>query len=226
MSRISTSTSTESLRDCDLIIEAVAENLQLKTELFEKLSSIAKPDAIFASNTSSLPITSMAYASKRPENFVGLHFFNPVQIMKLVEVIRCEKTTSEVFEKTLAFGKKIGKTTVRCSDTPGFIVNRLLVPYMAQALAMLDRQVATVGDIDVSMQLGAGHPMGPIQLADYVGLDTCLNILQGWIRDYPDEPSFIVPNCLIEKVKAGHFGRKSGVGFYKWEGDKAIAPVE
>ncbi len=225
MTRISTSTKLEDAKDCDLIIEAIAENMDLKVNFYKNLGKIASPKTIFASNTSSLQITKMAEASNRPEKFVGLHFFNPVQIMKLVEVIHTTKTDPAVFNKVLEFGKTIGKTTVRCPDTPGFIVNRLLVPYMAQALSMYDRKVATIGDIDVSMQLGAGHPMGPMQLADYVGLDTVLSILTGWKQEFPDEPAFTIPKCLEEKVAAGHFGRKSGKGFYTWEGDKAIAPV-
>ena len=224
MSRISTTTKLEDTKGCDMIIEAIVENMDLKIKFYKNLGEISSPNTIFASNTSSLQITSMALASKRPDKFVGLHFFNPVQLMKLVEVIHTEHTDKDIFNKVVDFGKKIGKTTVRCPDTPGFIVNRLLVPYMGQALLMLDRGVATIGDIDVSMQLGAGHPMGPIQLADYVGLDTVLSILQGWKVDFPNEPAFIIPQSLVDKVKAGEFGRKSGKGFYTWEGDKAVGP--
>lgn len=226
MSRITTSTKVEDAHDCDLIIEAIAEDMDLKLKFYTHLGKVIQPEAIFASNTSSLPITSMSLASGRPEKFVGLHFFNPVQIMRLVEVIRTERTDPAVFQHMLDFGKIIGKTTVSCGDTPGFIVNRLLIPYLTQAMAMLDRKDASVLDIDLSMQLGSGHPMGPIMLADYVGLDTCLNILNGWTKDYPGEAAFFVPKCLQEKVAAGELGRKSGKGFYVWNGDKASHPVD
>eukprot|EP01039_Chlorochromonas_danica_P010162 gene10162-11246_t len=210
--------------DCDVIIEAIVEIEQVKIDFYKTLAPLAKKDTIFASNTSSLPITNMALASGRANQFVGLHFFNPVQIMKLVEVIRTEHTDPKVFERMLELGKEFGKTPVKCKDTPGFIVNRLLVPYLAQGMAMVDRQDATIPDIDVSMQLGAGHPMGPLTLADYVGLDTSLNILSGWKTNFPNEPSFIVPECLKEKVAKGELGRKTGKGFYIWEGDKAVKP--
>lgn len=222
LSRIHTTTNLEDISSVDLIIEAIAEDLSLKLSFYEKLGKIAMKDTIFASNTSSLPITAMAEISGRPEKFVGLHFFNPVQIMKLVEVIRTKHTSNEVFDSLVTFGEKIGKTAVRCKDTPGFIVNRLLVPYLAQALALYERGDASIQDIDVSMQLGAGHPMGPIQLADYVGLDTTLSILQGWKHTYPNDPAFIIPNILREMVNRGHLGRKSGRGFYEWKGDKVV----
>ena len=199
--------------------------MDLKLNFYKNLGGLINPDCIFASNTSSLQITQMAVASGRPHNFVGLHFFNPVQIMKLVEVIRTKETDDVTFNRMLDFGKSIGKTTVSCMDTPGFIVNRLLVPYIAQALSMYDRREATVLDIDLSMQLGTGAPMGPFTLADYVGLDTMLNILTGWVKDYPEEKAFIIPQCLVDKVNAGDLGRKSGKGFYFWNGDKTSGPV-
>lgn len=222
MSRFTTTTSTADARDCDLIVEAIIENIDIKLDFYKNLGKVIKPEGIFASNTSSLQITAMGVASGRPERFVGLHFFNPVQLMKLVEVVRTDSTAPEVFDAVTAWGKQIGKVTVSCKDTPGFIVNRLLVPYMAQAMAMLDRGDASVGDIDVSMQLGAGHPMGPLHLADYVGLDTCMSILQGWSNTYPEETAFRVPASLAKLVAAGHYGRKSGRGFYKWNGDKVL----
>jgi len=225
ISRVKTTTNIADAKDCDLVVEAIVENMGIKLNFYKNLGTLIKPSAIFASNTSSLQITQMGLASGRPDKFVGLHFFNPVQIMKLVEVIRTEHTSQESFESIMSYGKKIGKTTVSCGDTPGFIVNRLLIPYLSQALCMVDRNDASVRDIDVSMQLGAGHPMGPITLADYVGLDTCLNILKGWKEDYPNEPSFVIPKCLESKVKAGHLGRKSGKGFYNWNGDKVGDPV-
>jgi 3-hydroxyacyl-CoA dehydrogenase len=221
MSRIETSLNLEDVNSCDLIIEAIPENLDLKLQFYTNLGKIVtNPDCVFASNTSSLQITAMAEASGRPDKFVGLHFFNPVQLMKLVEVIKTEHTNKDTFDKMTGFGTKIGKTTVSCNDTPGFIVNRLLVPYLGQALSMVDRGDCSIEDIDVSMQLGAGHPMGPIHLADYIGLDTIHSILIGWQEDFPNEAAFFMPKCLDDKVKQGHFGRKSGQGFYHWDGEK------
>jgi len=151
---------------------------------------------------------------------VGLHFFNPVQLMRLVEVVRTDRTDDDVLASARAFGEACGKTPVTCKDTPGFVVNRLLVPYMTQALQMLERGDASAADIDTAMKLGCGYPMGPIELTDYVGLDTTLYILQGWVQRYPDEPAFAIPAVLESKVNEGKLGRKSGEGFYKWEGDK------
>lgn len=226
LSTVTFTTDIGALKDTDFIVEAVIENMDLKKDLYTELGSLCKPETIFASNTSSLSITEMAAFSGREENFLGVHFFNPVQIMKLVEVIRTEKTDPVVFEKAFDWVGAIGKTAVRCGDTPGFIVNRLLVPSMAQALLMVDRKDATVKDIDISMKLGASYPMGPITLADYVGLDTCLYILEGWVQKYPNEPAFVVPECLKAKVAAGELGRKVGKGFYHWDGDKPLGPVE
>jgi 3-hydroxyacyl-CoA dehydrogenase len=218
--RISGSLDRSAAADCDLVVEAIVENLDVKKELFAELGSICKPETIFASNTSSFPIGEMAQASGRPERFVGLHFFNPVQLMRLVEVVRTDETSDEVFAEARAFGEACGKTPVACKDTPGFVVNRLLVPYMSQALGMLERGDATAEDIDTAMKLGCGHPMGPIELTDYVGLDTTLFIVKGWVERYPDEPAFEVPKILEQKVAEGKLGRKTGEGFYKWEGDK------
>ena len=175
---ITFTTDMDALKDADFIVEAVIENMDLKRDLYTGLGEICKPESIFASNTSSLSITEMSDFSGRQDKFVGVHFFNPVQIMKLVEVIKTEKTDPVVFEKAYNWVNDIGKVPVTCGDTPGFIVNRLLVPSLMQALGMVDRKDATVKDIDLSMQLGAGHPMGPVQLADYIGLDTCLFIVQ------------------------------------------------
>jgi 3-hydroxyacyl-CoA dehydrogenase len=218
--RIRGSLQRADLRDCELVIEAIVENLQAKQALFRELGQLCKPSTILASNTSSFPIAEMGEASGRPDRMVGLHFFNPVQLMRLVEVVRTPKTSEDSFATARAFGEACGKTPVSCKDTPGFVVNRLLVPYMVQSLAMLERGDATAADIDTAMQLGCGHPMGPITLTDYVGLDTTLAILEGWVARYPDEPAFEIPSILEEKVKQGKLGRKSGEGFYKWEGDK------
>lgn len=213
---LSQSSDLKSASSNDIVIEAIIENLSIKKKLWADLGSSCKKDAIFASNTSSFPIIDIAEASKRPEKMVGLHFFNPVQIMKLVEVIKTPKTDEKIFQTTMKFAESLQKTPVVCSDTPGFIVNRLLVPYLASAMQMVDRKVATIPDIDVAMKLGAGHPMGPLQLADYVGLDTCLAILKGWKDAHPNDPAFFVPECLDKLVKEGKLGKKSGKGFYDY----------
>ncbi len=218
--RITGSLERSAVADCDLVVEAIVEDLDAKKALFAELNGICKPETIFASNTSSFPIGEMGSASGRPQNMVGLHFFNPVQLMRLVEVVRTDDTSEESFAAARAFGEACGKTPVSCKDTPGFVVNRLLVPYMVQALMMLDRGDASKEDIDAAMQLGCGYPMGPITLTDYVGLDTTLSILKGWVDRYPDEPAFAIPRSLEEKVAAGKLGRKTGEGFYVWEGDK------
>jgi 3-hydroxyacyl-CoA dehydrogenase len=220
--RISGSIERKVLADCDLVIEAIVENLEVKQQLFKELGTLCKPSTIFASNTSSFPIADMAAASGRPQRFVGLHFFNPVQLMKLVEVVRTAQTAEDVFAEARAFGEACGKTPVACKDTPGFVVNRLLVPYMAEAMKMLERGDASAQDIDTAMKLGCGYPMGPIELTDYVGLDTTLFIVEGWTKRYPNEPAFLVPKVLRDLVQQGKLGRKTGQGFYKWEGDKRV----
>ncbi len=218
--RIRGSGSLDDLKDCDLVIEAIIEDLGAKKELFGKLGKLVKPSAIFASNTSSFPIAEMGEASGRPAQMVGLHFFNPVQLMQLVEVVATKATREDVFAAAKAFGSKCGKTPIRASDTPGFVVNRLLVPYLVEAIRMLERGEATKEDIDTGMQLGCGHPMGPLTLVDYVGLDTTLFILDGWHRRFPNDPLFVPPKMLRDMVAKGTLGRKSGKGFYEWEGDK------
>ena len=218
--RISGSLERKSLADCDLVVEAIVEDLGVKNQLFAELGKLCKKETIFASNTSSFPIAEMAKASGRPSQFVGLHFFNPVQLMKLVEVVRTDATSPEVFAEARAFGEACGKSPVACKDTPGFVVNRLLVPYMAEAMKMLDRGDASKEDIDTAMKFGCGYPMGPFELTDYVGLDTTLSILQGWVKRYPNEPAFKIPAVLEKLVSEKKYGRKSGQGFYKWEGDK------
>lgn len=210
------------LADCDLVIEAIVEDLGAKQQLFAELGGFCKPTTVFASNTSSFPVAEMASASGRPRRFVGLHFFNPVQLMRLVEVVRTDQTDEDVFAAARAFGEACGKTPVACKDTPGFVVNRLLVPYMVQALLMLERGDASKEDIDAAMQLGCGYPMGPLTLTDYVGLDTTLSILEGWQARYPSEPAFTVPESLRTMVRQGKLGRKCGQGFYKWDGDKKV----
>lgn len=225
LSNIKYTTDASDLSDVDLVVEAVIENMDLKKDLYKMLNEHCKEDALFASNTSSLSITEMAAVSGRPDRFVAVHFFNPVQMMKLVEVIHTEHSDKKVFDAAFQWVKDIKKVPVSCGDTPGFIVNRLLVPALTQGMLMVDRGDATIGDIDVSMQLGAGHPMGPLKLADYIGLDTCIFIMQGWVDKYPDEPTFTVPKCLQEKVDRGELGRKTGKGFYNWDGDKPVGPA-
>lgn len=219
-------TDMSALADTDFIVEAVIENMDLKKNLYTSLGQTCDEKTIFASNTSSLSIAEMAQFSGRADRFVGIHFFNPVQLMKLVEVISTDETDPAVFDRAYKWVSDINKVPVSCGDTPGFIVNRLLVPSLLQAMLMVDRKDATVKDIDISMQLGAGHPMGPLHLADYIGLDTALFITEGWVEKYPDEAAFVLPACLKEKVDAGHLGRKSGQGFYHWDGDKRGDPVE
>lgn len=220
--RIRPSTAIGDLADRDLVIEAIVEDLAAKRSLFRELGTSCASHAILASNTSSFPIGELAQASGRPARTVGLHFFNPVQLMQLVEVVRTDASDPAAVDAALAFAQRCGKTAITCRDTPGFVVNRLLVPFLAEALRMVERGDASPQDVDTAMQLGAGHPMGPITLADYVGLDTTLSILEGWCQRFPDEPAFAVPESLRRKVREGAFGRKSGRGFYTWSGDKRV----
>ncbi|MBK6941389.1 MAG: 3-hydroxybutyryl-CoA dehydrogenase [Planctomycetes bacterium] len=220
LAKLTSSTKVADLADCDLVIEAIVEDLGAKSALLKELGGLCKPATIFGSNTSSFPIAAMGEASGRPARMVGLHFFNPVQLMALVEVVRTEQTAADVFEAVKGFAKAVGKQPVMAKDTPGFVVNRLLVPYLGEAIRMLERGDASKEDIDAGMQLGCGHPMGPITLLDYVELDTTLSILQGWADRFPNDPTFKVPQLLRDMVAKGHLGRKSGRGFYEWEGDK------
>ena len=213
--RLKGTTNLEDLKDCDLIIEAIIEQLPAKRELYAALDALCPPRTIFASNTSSLCITEMATATKRPDRFVGLHFFNPVPVMKLVEVIRTIATDPAVFEEAVAFGAKVGKTPVRTSDRTGFIVNRLLVPYLLDAVRALEEGVASIEDIDNSMKLGCGHPMGPLTLLDFVGLDTTYYIAHIMFDEFR-EKRFAPPPLLKRMVLAGWNGRKAGRGFYDY----------
>ena len=180
----------EALASADLLVEAVVENMELKQKLFSEWDKIAPAKTIFASNTSSLPISEIAAKTSRADRFGGLHFFNPVPVMKLLEVVRIPETSDETYDAMVAWGKAMGKVTVECKDTPGFIVNRLLVPYIMEAVRMVERGDASVKDVDTAMKLGAGYPMGPFELADYVGLDTNKFIMDGWSERYPEEPLF------------------------------------
>ncbi len=205
----------EDLADCDIVIEAIIENLDEKRKMYAALDQIVKPEAIFASNTSSLSVTEMMTATKRPERFVGLHFFNPVPLMKLVEVVRTIATSDEVYETAYEFGKKLGKVPVRASDKPGFIVNRLLVPYLLDAVRAYEEGVGSIADIDTSMKLGCGYPMGPFTLLDFVGLDTTYYISNIMFDEFK-ERRFASPPLLKRMVLAGWYGRKSGKGFYDY----------
>jgi 3-hydroxybutyryl-CoA dehydrogenase len=213
--RLKGTTSIDDLKNCDVIVEAIIEQLPAKRELFSALDKICPAATIFASNTSSLTITEIATATKRPQRFVGLHFFNPVPVMKLVEVVRTIATDPAVYEEMVAFGVKLGKTAVRANDSTGFIVNRLLVPYLLDAIRALEEGVGSIEDIDNSMKLGCGHPMGPLTLLDFVGLDTTYYISQIMFEEFK-ERRFAAPPLLKRMVLAGWNGRKSGRGFYDY----------
>jgi 3-hydroxybutyryl-CoA dehydrogenase len=213
--RLSFTTRSDDLRDCDIIIEAVTEDLELKNRLWQDLDKICPPATIFASNTSSLTIAAMAAATTRPDRFVGLHFFNPVPLMQLVEVVRTVTTSQETFDRAYAFARKLGKEPVAATDSPGFIVNLLLVPYLLDAARALERGVASTVDLDRAMQLGCGHPMGPLTLLDYIGLDTVVRISEIMFEAYR-EPRYAAPPLLQRMVVAGFHGRKNGRGFYDY----------
>jgi 3-hydroxybutyryl-CoA dehydrogenase len=213
--RLRGTTEVKDLARAGIVIEAVVENLEAKRELFQALDPHCPPETLFASNTSSLSITEMAAATRRPQRFVGLHFFNPVPLMKLVEVVRSPLTAPEVFEEAVAFAASLGKVPVRAEDRTGFIVNRLLVPYLLDAIRALEEGAGTVADIDQGMQLGCGHPMGPLTLLDFVGLDTTYFIANIMFDDFR-EKRFAPPPLLKRMVQAGLHGRKTGRGFYDY----------
>jgi 3-hydroxybutyryl-CoA dehydrogenase len=214
-SRVRGTTSLEDFKSCDFVIEAIVEQLQPKQQLFAELDKICPRNTIFASNTSSISITEMAVATQRPDRFVGLHFFNPVPIMKLVEVIRTIATDASVFDEVISFASGLGKTVVRAMDNTGFIVNRLLVPYLLDAVRVLEHGVASIEDIDSSMVLGCGYPMGPLTLLDFVGIDTTYYIANIMFDEFK-EPRFAAPSLLKRMVLAGWNGRKTGRGFYDY----------
>jgi 3-hydroxybutyryl-CoA dehydrogenase len=223
-SRLSGATSLDALKDSDLIIEAIIEQLPAKKELFGELEKLCPKTTIFASNTSSISITEMATATARPDRFLGLHFFNPVPVMKLVEVIRTIATDPAVFEEIVEFGRRLGKTPVRTSDRTGFIVNRLLVPYLLDAVRALEEGVGSIEDIDNSMKLGCGYPMGPLTLLDFVGLDTTHYIANIMFDEFK-ERRFSSPPLLKRMVLAGWNGRKAGRGFYDYADPKNPKPM-
>ena len=219
--RLSFTTKVSDLADCDLVIEAIVEELEAKNELFGELDGLCGEGTIFASNTSSLTITDMAAATDRPDRFVGLHFFNPVPVMKLVEVVRTIATSDETSDRAFEFAQALGKVPIAAKDNSGFVVNLLLVPYMLDAIRHLERGVATIADIDTGMALGCGYPMGPFLLCDFVGIDTLYKISEIMYEEYREE-RYAPPPLLKRVVAMGRFGRKSGQGFYDWSGDKPV----
>ena len=221
LARLSFTTNVPDLKDCDIVLEAIVEDLETKNALFGELDGLCSESTIFASNTSSLTITDMAAATSRADRFVGLHFFNPVPVMKLVEVVRTIATSDETFERAFAFSKALGKKPVAAKDNSGFIVNLLLVPYMLDAIRQLERGVASVEDIDTAMALGCGYPMGPFILCDFVGIDTLNMIAEIMFEEYR-EARYAAPPLLKRIVAMGRFGRKTGMGFYDWSGEKPV----
>jgi 3-hydroxybutyryl-CoA dehydrogenase len=215
LARLTFTVHLQDLAGCDLIIEAVTESLALKTELWRALDPLCPPGTIFASNTSSLSIGAMAAATGRPDRFIGLHFFNPVPLMPLVEVVRAIATSRETFETAEAFARRLGKEPIAAQDRPGFVVNRLLVPYLLDAARARESGLASTADIDRGMQLGCGHPMGPLALLDFIGLDTAVRIAEIMFDEF-GEARFAPPPLLRRMVTAGLHGRKSGRGFYDY----------
>merc|ERR1712106_246209 len=202
---------------CGANAEAVVENLELKQKLFADLEAATSDTCILATNTSSLPVSAIGANLKNKALFGGLHFFNPVPMMKLLEVVKGNDTSDATFDAMMTWGQAMGKTTVSCIDTPGFIVNRLLVPYMMEAIRLVERGHASKEDVDIAMKLGAGYPMGPFELADYVGMDTTKFIMDGWHERMPEDPLFNPSELINEKVAEGKFGRKTGEGFYNYK---------
>jgi 3-hydroxybutyryl-CoA dehydrogenase len=207
------------LADCDVVIEAITEDLGMKLEMWKQVDGVVKDGAAFATNTSSLSVAEQAAVTSRPERFLGLHFFNPAQVMPLLEVVRAEGTGDEAVALGFELGSKLGKTTVAAKDNRGFIVNRLLVPYLLDAIRACEEGVGSVEDIDTGMKAGASHPMGPLTLADFVGLDTLASIADVMHEAYGEE-RFAPPSTLTKLVEAGHYGRKSGRGFYDYSGEQ------
>jgi 3-hydroxybutyryl-CoA dehydrogenase len=213
------------LADCDLVVEAITEDLGLKLEMWREVEGVAKPEAVFATNTSSLPVIDQAASTGRPERFLGLHFFNPAQIMKLVEVVRCVTTSDEAFEVGRSYTEALGKLGIPTRDKAGFIVNRLLVPYMLDAMRAYEEGVGSIDEIDEAMKAGAGHPMGPLTLADFVGLDTLGAICEVMYDEFR-ERRFAKPPTLRKMLAAGWYGRKSGRGFYDYSGEQPVANAQ
>lgn len=213
--RVEWTTNLADLKDCDLVIEAIVENLDMKKDIFSELSRITRPQVILASNTSSVSITALAAATDRPDRVAGMHFFNPVPVMKLVELVQGLQSSEDTMNELRTFAGTLDKTVVTAKDTPGFIVNYLLVPYLLEAVKMVEDNVATKEDIDTAIQLGLSHPMGPLTLLDFVGLDTTLFIADVMFEEFR-QPKYAAPPLLRKMVTAGYLGRKSGRGFYEY----------
>ncbi|HEV2945369.1 MAG TPA: 3-hydroxybutyryl-CoA dehydrogenase [Solirubrobacteraceae bacterium] len=220
--RIHGTTNYKDLAGCDLVIEAITENLALKLEMWKEIDQIVKAEAVFATNTSSLAVIDQAAATSRPEQFVGLHYFNPAQVMKLVEVVRCVTTSDEAFQTAMQFAQSEGKLATPTKDRAGFIVNRLLVPYLLDGMRAYEEGVGSVSEIDEAMKAGAGHPMGPLTLSDFVGLDTLGSICDVLFDEFR-ERRFARPPVLRKMLSAGWYGRKSGMGFYDYAGETPVA---
>ncbi|MDZ7780916.1 MAG: 3-hydroxybutyryl-CoA dehydrogenase [Gemmatimonadota bacterium] len=221
LGRLTFTTEVSDLASSDLVMEAIVEDLEVKNDLFRELDRICGERTIFASNTSSLTITDMAAATDRPDRFIGLHFFNPVPVMKLVEVVRTIATSDETFDRAFDFSRKLGKAPIAAKDNSGFVVNLLLVPYMLDAIRQLERGVASIEDIDTGMVLGCGYPMGPFTLCDFVGIDTLYKISEIMFEEYREE-RYAPPPLLKRIVSMGRYGKKTGKGFYDWSGEKPV----
>lgn len=219
LSKITGTTDLGLAADCDLVIEAAVENMEIKKQIFAELDKICKEETILASNTSSLSITEVASATNRPDRVIGMHFFNPATIMKLVEVIRGMATSQETFDKVKAMSEAIGKTPVEVAEAPGFVVNRILIPMINEAIGIYAEGIASVEDIDTSMKLGANHPMGPLALGDLIGLDVCLAIMDVLFKETGDS-KYRAHSLLRKYVRAGWLGRKTGRGFYNYNADR------
>jgi 3-hydroxybutyryl-CoA dehydrogenase len=216
VARLTLTADLDDLADCDLVIEAIVEELEPKRELFADLEQICRPDAVLATNTSALSVTEIAAATTRPERVVGMHFFNPAPLMPLVEIVRAELTADEPFETAFAFGERIGKTPIRCNDTPGFVVNRVLIPLLNDCIRVLDEARVTPEDLDLGMKNGAGWPMGPCTLVDLVGIDVHVHASEA-LYEKTREPRMAPPPRLVAMRNAGLLGRKSGRGFYRYD---------
>jgi 3-hydroxybutyryl-CoA dehydrogenase len=219
--RIEGTTDYERLSDCDLVVEAITEDLERKLEMWRTVDSLVKAEAYFATNTSSLPVIAQAAATGRAERFMGLHFFNPAQVMKLLEVVRCVTTSEDTLAAGLEFGKRLGKQVVPTRDTAGFIVNRLLVPYLLDGIRAYEEGVGSISEIDTAMKAGAAHPMGPLTLSDFIGLDTLGSICDVMFDEFR-ERRFAQPPTLRKMLAAGWYGKKSGIGFYDYSGDEPV----
>lgn len=219
--RLRGATDPAELAGADMVIEAIVENLEAKNALWRSLDEVVQPNAIFATNTSSLPVIDQAAVTSRPDRFIGLHFFNPVQVMRLVEVVRTIAASDEAVQAGIAYGERIGKVAVETRDRAGFLVNRVLVPFMLDAIRAFEEGVGTIEAIDAGFRLGAGHPMGPLTLNDYVGLETLSRAAEGMYDEYRDA-RFATPPLLRKMIAAGWYGKKTGLGFYDWSGPEPV----